>query len=118
MGLKVSARDAARLAGRTERTIRAWVASGKLKAEPTGSRGRRRGVGPNRWQIDTDELAGVPGVTLDKALLAEFEARAALIGGGENVLARLERVERDVAELRRRVEELNRNDQGGAASEG
>lgn len=108
MGLKVSAREAAQLAHRTERTIRAWVASGKLKAEPAGPRGRRRGVGPNRWVIDSDDLAAMPGVEMDSALLAEMQARAAFTGSGVNVLERVSRLERDVADLRRAMDELRK----------
>jgi hypothetical protein len=118
MGLKVSAREAARLAHRTERTIRAWVASGKLTAEPAGPRGKRRGVGPNRWMIDSDDLAAMPGVEMDRALLAEMQARAALTGSGTNVLERVSRLERDVADLRRAVDDLRGNPPSGEPRDG
>ena len=106
MGLKVSAREAARLAGRTERTIRTWVASGKLVAEPLGPRGRRRGVGPNRWLIDVDTLARVPGVTLDRARLAELELRAAEVDLSTSLVERVARLEHQVGELRQDIENL------------
>ena len=86
--------------------MRAWVASGKLRAEPAGVRTKRRGVGPSRWLIDTDELAALPGVRLDGALLAELQSRAALVGDGENILDRLERIERSIAELQQGMREL------------
>lgn len=108
MGLKVSPVEAARLVGKTERTIRQWIASGRLPAEPAGQRTPRPGVGPYRWLIDTDELGRMPGVRLNPAVLAELEARTALTGAGEDVLARLTRLEHDVAELRQRVEQVER----------
>jgi hypothetical protein len=106
MGLSVSPVEAAQLAGRTERTIRHWIATGKLHAEPSGSRERRPGVGPSRWIIDTADLARVPGVTINRARLAEIEARAALEGAGESVLERLARLEREVDALQREVARL------------
>jgi hypothetical protein len=106
MGLKVSPPVAATLTGRAERTIRLWIASGKLPAEPSGARERRPGVGPYRWLIDTDDLARVPGVHLVPARLAELEAQAAFAGAGENVLERLARLERAVATLRQEVAEI------------
>lgn len=108
MGLKVSPVEAARLVGKTERTIRQWIASGRLPAEPAGQRTRRPGVGPYRWLIDTDELGRLPGVRLNPAVLAELEARTALTGTGEDVLTRLTRLEHDMAELRQRVEMMER----------
>ncbi len=106
MGLKVSAREAAALAHRTERTIRAWVASGKLHAEPAGPRERRRGVGPNRWLIDVDALAKIPGVSLDRARLAELELRAAEADLSTSLVERVEQLEREVAALQSEVSEL------------
>lgn len=108
MGLKVSAREAARLVGRTERTIRAWVASGKLMAEPAGPRSRRRGVGPNRWLIDVDVLAQMPGVALDRARLAELELRAAEVELGTSLVERVARLEHQVGELRHEVANLRK----------
>ncbi len=106
MGLKVSPAEVAQLVGRTERTIRQWIASGKLHAEPSGSRARRPGVGPYRWLIDIEELKHVPGVTINQARLAELEAQAALEGAGASILERLARVEQDVAALQREVAQL------------
>ena len=112
MGLKVSPVEAARLVGKTERTIRQWIADGRLAAEAAGRRARREGVGPSRWLIDTDVLARVPGVRLDPRELAELEARAAVIGSGEDVLGRLVRLERAVDELRNRMERVERAGEG------
>ena len=106
MGLKVSPAEAAQLIGRTERTVRQWIASGKLHAEPSGSRARRPGVGPYRWLIDTDQLAQLPGVTINQARLAELEAQTALEGAGASILERLARVERDIVALQREVARL------------
>ena len=75
MGLKVSAMEAARLTNRGERTIRRWIATGQLVAQPAGMRERGQGVGPYRWLIDMDDLSKTPGVTLNRNVLAELEAR-------------------------------------------
>lgn len=106
MGLKVSPNQAARLVGKTERTIRQWIADGRLPAQPAGRRRPRSGVGPYRWMIDTDDLARMPGIAIDPTVRAELEAHAALQGTGRSVLERLERVEREVADLRRAMDEL------------
>jgi polyhydroxyalkanoate synthesis regulator phasin len=106
MGLKVSAREAALLAHKTERTIRTWVASGKLRAEPTGARARRPGVGPNRWLIDVDALAQMPGVTLDRVRLAELELRASEASLSISLVERVERLEHEVEALRQQMHVL------------
>lgn len=111
MGLKVSAREAALLTHRTERTIRAWVASGKLQAEPAGPRGRRRGVGPNRWLIDVDALAMMPRVSLDRVRLAELELRASQAHLSTSLVERVERLERQVSALQTEVSDLQRQQQ-------
>lgn len=108
MGLKVSAREAARLANRTERTIRAWVASGKLQAEPAGPRERRQGVGPNRWLIDVDLLAQMPHVSLDRVRLAELELRAAEAGVSTTLVERVARLEREMHAVKAELAQLQR----------
>ena len=113
MGLKVSPVEAARLVGKTERTIRQWIADRLLPAEPAGRRTTRPGVGPYRWLIDTDALARLPGVRLDPRVLAELESRTALTGAGEDVLARLTHLEQVVDDLRDRVERVERRSQQG-----
>jgi hypothetical protein len=102
----MSPAEAAQLVGKTERTIRQWIAGRRLTAQAAGQRTPRPGVGPYRWLIDTDDLAQIPGVALNRALLAEWEAQAALREGGEDMLLRLTRVEHEVAELRTLVERL------------
>ncbi len=108
MGLKVSAREAARLANRTERTIRAWVASGKLPAEPAGPRERRQGVGPNRWLIDVDLLTQMPNVTLDRVRLAELELRAAEAGVSTTLVERVARLEHEMQTVKAELAQLQR----------
>ena len=109
MGLKVSAREAARLANRTERTIRAWVASGKLQAEPAGSRERRQGVGPNRWLIDVDLLSQMPNVTLARVRLAELDLRAAEAGVSTTLVERVARLEREMHAVKAELAQLRRD---------
>lgn len=106
MGLKVSALVAARLANRGERTIRGWIATGKLPAAPAGARAPGEGVGPSRWEIDVEDLARMRGVVLNQALLAELEAREALATASPGVLERLTRLEDTVGDLRTEVERL------------
>jgi hypothetical protein len=103
VGFHVSPAEAGHLTGKTERTIREWIRSGKLHAEPAGSRTRRPGVGPYRWLIDTDDLARVPGVALDPAGLETFAAKEALADTGAHLLERVTRLEQDAADLRREV---------------
>lgn len=103
VGLKVTATEAARLASRGERTIRQWIATGRLAAEPAGFRERRQGVGPNRWLVDVDDLARIPGVRLDAARLAELEAQAALQETSEAVLGRLARMEQGLEQVRQEL---------------
>lgn len=106
MGLKVHAAEAARLVGRSERTVREWIATGRLSAQPAGLREKREGVGPGRWLIDVDDLAAIPGVQFDAARLAELMARDALLRSGHDVLGRLEQLERQVATLEAEVADL------------
>lgn len=106
MGLHVSAREAARLAGKTERTIRAWVAGGKLAAQPAGPRVRRQGVGPTRWLVDVDDLVRMPGVRIDRARLAELELRASEASVSTSLVERVSRLERSVQELQSEIHAL------------
>lgn len=105
MGITVTAAQAAELAHRHERVVRGWIASGKLRARAAGPRGKITGThtGPSRWAIDTDDLARVPGVTLDRERLAALEAQAGARGPG-SVLTRLDALEREVAQLRRELQ--------------
>lgn len=104
MGITLSATEAARLAGVTERTMRTWLSSGKVpgahKQEPREAAGK----GPARWQIDSDQLAQVPGITLDRDALAVLEGRARRSPGG--VLARLDALEAQVRALSARLRAL------------
>jgi hypothetical protein len=105
VGVKVNASQAAALVDRTERRVREWIKQGKLRAEPAGPRKREPGkVGPSAWAIDVDELAMVPGVTINRERLAELEAGQKRSPSG--VLARLDRLEADVQMLRTRLRTL------------
>lgn len=72
--------EVARLVGKTERTIRQWIADGRLPAEPAGRRATGPGVGPCPRLIDTDAFTRMPGLCIDPRELAELEARPALTG--------------------------------------
>lgn len=101
MGITVSVEEAARLTGRSERTIFRWIAAGRLAAEPVGLRAPRPGIGPSRWRIDVDALAQLPGITLDAAFLAELERRAAeqATAPGVRLAERVARLEQEVTAL-------------------
>lgn len=103
MGTKVNATEAAALVDRTERRVREWIRQGKLRAEPIGPRQRAAGkAGPSAWAIDVDELASVPGVTINRERLAEIAAgRGSRAPGG--VLARLAELEARVRVLEARL---------------
>jgi hypothetical protein len=104
MGLKVSATEAAQLTGQSARTIRRWIASHRLSASPAGMRAPGQRTGPNRWQIDVDELARMPGVELDPTILTQLEARARRAAQrGTTVVDQLAALEREVADLRDEV---------------
>lgn len=109
MGIKISPAEAARLTGRTERTVRLWITSGRLPAEPSGFRERRTGVGPYRWLIDVDDLAQIPGIHLDQVYLAELQARHALTGQEPGVLERLAGIEHALTKVRTDIDALRRD---------
>lgn len=96
MGLRITAAQAARLASASEKTVRSWITSGKLRATKQQEAGH-----PASWSIDTDDLAALPGVTIDRERLAELEAGRSRSPVG--ILARLEAAEREIAALRTRV---------------
>ncbi len=106
MGLKVSALLAARLANRSQRTITRWIETGQLAATPVGARTPKEHTGPSRWEIDVDDLAQMPNVTIDQSLLAEVEAQQAVLRQGTSVLERLEQLERAMEALQTEVREL------------
>lgn len=97
MGAKVNALEAAAIVGKNERTIRAWIASGRLRAEPSGPRGKSEHAGPTAWSIDTDDLAALAPVNAGE--LARVEAEHGQRGPG-SVLSRLDALEREVRALR------------------
>lgn len=103
MGITLSATEAARVAHVTERTMRAWLASGKVpghKQEPRDAAGK----GPPRWEIDSDALAAVPGISIDRDALALFDAQARRSPAG--VLARLDALEAQVRALSAKLRAL------------
>jgi hypothetical protein len=104
MGITLSATEAARLTGVTERTMRAWLAAGKIPGAHKQAPEQAAGKGPVRWEIDSDQLAQVPGITLDRDALAVLEARGRRSPGG--VLARLDALEAQVRALSARVRAL------------
>jgi hypothetical protein len=122
MGIQVTATEAARLVDRSERTIRTWISSGRLPAVPAGLREPGERTGPTRWAIDVEDLARIPGVTLNGAVLAELEVRARLSAqaraqGGESILERLAHLESLVAALMERVEQLEGQPAASSAEE-
>jgi hypothetical protein len=102
MGIRVNAAQAAQLVGRSERRVRQWIADGKLRAEPSGTRTKGEHSGPSAWAIDTDDLERVPGVTVDPTRLAELTAGQNRTPQG--LLARVEQLERRLAILERRAQ--------------
>jgi hypothetical protein len=111
MGAMVTAAKAAQLAGVSERTVRAWLQSGRLHAQKATRRG------PISWAIDVDALAAVEGVMLRRDLLDEREhtndhEREWRSGVADAVpaaiLARLSGLEAQMRAMRERFAELER----------
>ncbi len=90
MGKKLSATQAAQLVQRNERIIRGWIKGGKLHAE--------RAAGTRAWQIDLDDLVHVAGVRIPPDSEDKIPGIDAMV----------EEHEREIADLRRRVETLER----------
>lgn len=90
MGKKLSATQAARLVQRNERIVRGWIKAGKLRAE--------RAAGTRAWQIDRDDLARVPGVQIPPDPEDKIPGIDAMV----------EEHEREITDLRRRIEVLER----------
>lgn len=108
MGIRVSAAQAAQLVARSEKAVRQWIQSGKLEARPDGPNHARHKSGPSRWSIDVDALAGVPGVVLDRELLARLEASDAR--SAATVAARVDQLERELQQLRVRLRAMELRD--------
>lgn len=94
MSQTVNAAEAAQLAHVTERTVRSWLASGKLEAAKVHTPGQ-----PLTWAIDTDTLAEAIGRKIDAEALAR-------IGASRPTVGRLEALEREVSSLRARIRTL------------
>ena len=95
MGLKVTAGEAAWLVDRHERIVRWHIKKrGDLSGHKAG----------NSYQIDVDDLANIPGWSVNRQRLAELQQRDARTA--ESMAARLEALEREVATLRRRIATL------------
>lgn len=64
----MNAHEAADLCNVAERTIRRWIASGKLPAREVGPRSKVKGsrTGPSAWEIDVDDLAKIEPVNQEK----------------------------------------------------
>jgi polyhydroxyalkanoate synthesis regulator phasin len=88
MGKKLSAVQAAQLIHRNERIVRGWIKDGKLHAERT--------AGTRAWQIDIDDLTRVSGVQIPPDTEDKIPGIDAMV----------EEHEREIAELRRRIERL------------
>jgi hypothetical protein len=109
MGLKVSAAQASQLTGIHERTIRQYISDGRLYAATAGPRDPEGKAGPSRWAIDVDDLAALPGVAINREVLARIE----LARGHDPaaILARLEALERQMRAMQSQLLQLT----GGAA---
>lgn len=95
MGTHLTAAEAAQVAGVSERSVRAWISTGRLQAE------KAEAAGPARWAIDVDDLAGLPGVVINREALARIEAGDA--NSAQGILARLTALELEVQALRSRL---------------
>jgi hypothetical protein len=92
----VTAAQAGELVGRHERIARLHIANKSLPAQKKG----------NSWQIDTDDLDRIPGWSVNREKLALLEI---LVGRtSEGILARIERLERDVHLLKLENQELRK----------
>lgn len=80
----VSAADAARLIGVSDKTIRAWVAADRLTAEKV----QTPGEGPAAWQIEVEQLAQLA------------KLRGAKLNR-ERLIARIAQLDRELRALRR-----------------
>jgi hypothetical protein len=98
MGITVNAQTIARLVHRHERVVRGWIERGALKATKIGS-------APYLVDIDDLKLVKVRGVVIDKDLLKKIEAGQSLDAPDIDVINELRK---EIAELRRRVEALER----------
>lgn len=104
MARSVSAIQAARLVGVSERTIRQWIHNKKLPAVEVRQTGQ-----PRTWAIDVDVLEHVSRVTIDRAAVAKLpteppRGRAAHTRTSrEAMLERIEELERTVERLRERA---------------
>lgn len=86
----VNATQAAQIAGVTEKTVRVWIRQGKLRAKRAWLRQHMDGTTQTAsWAIDVEDLAMVPGATINPDRLAELEASHT----PSKVLARLDALE-------------------------
>ena len=94
MGLKVSAAQAGYIVHRHERVVRGWIAAGKLPAKK---------ISATQYEVDTDDLGQVPirAIIIDEARLRELAQSSG--GSAASMLARIQKLESEVATLRRIV---------------
>ncbi len=95
MGIKLSAVQAALLIGRNERRIRDWIATQRLPATKAG----------HVWQIDTEDLARVPGVKIDHEQLALLQTQK--LGTPQGLLHRIAQLEHIIQDLHADMSLLN-----------
>lgn len=104
--MRVSVAQAAWLIGRSEKTVRLKIGSGELPATPTGPRSEQGKTGPSFYLIETDDLAKLPGVTLNPERLAEIAKKQGESPPHDSLVARLEAVESVFEELESEVTRL------------